>query len=86
MFCSDLEVTTKPFKNQWKLKDSSVGSRRNTGTSVGTFESLQKHCQQQLVALFAPAWHLRSGRGEAGILANVCTMNGTKQRAKGYIF
>ena len=64
MFCTARAGGTKPFKNLRFLNDSIAGSRRNTGNSVGTFESLRNHCQQQLVALFTPASRLGGWQGD----------------------
>ena len=66
------------------MKGSKGGSCRNTGSSVRLLNSLRNHCQQHLVALFAPALHLRGGKRIHGTRAiNIRTITGRQLRARG---
>ena len=73
----------KAHWNHYVLNDSTAGSRGNTPSSVGAFESLWNHCKQHLVALFAPAPPLRGGKRDHGTRANTCTMTVRQLRAQG---
>ena len=73
----------KAYWAHYVLNDSTAGSRGNTQSSVGAFESLWNHCKQHLVALFAPAPPLRGGKRDHGTRANTCTMTVRQLRAQG---